>query len=60
MGGDIESVSGDILIGRDSVVRGDVIVHKKRGFTFGVSSKPKVTIEAGAVEGQLRFEREWN
>ena len=49
------------MIGRDRVVRGDLIMHKKRGFSFGFGAnrKPKITIEAGAtVEGRLRFERE--
>ena len=59
VGGNVTSVNGDILIGRDAVVRGDIVVHKPKGFSFGKSDPPKVTIEAGAtVEGRLVFKRE--
>jgi len=41
------------------VVRGDILVRRARGFSFGTSRTPKVTIESGAtVEGRLVFERE--
>jgi cytoskeletal protein CcmA (bactofilin family) len=59
VGGSVETVNGDILIGRDSVVRGDIVVHRPKGFSFGKSTPPKVTIEAGAtVEGRFVFKRE--
>ena len=55
----IETVNGDILVGRDSVVHGDIRVRRPRGISLGRSAPPKVTIESGAtVEGRLVFERE--
>lgn len=59
--GNLELTNGNILVGRDSLVHGDIIVRKSSGIFswFGKSKPPKVTIEAGAtVEGRLVFERE--
>jgi len=62
VGGGIETVSGSIIIGADSIVRGGITVNKPRGSWFrdwSTQSPPRVEIGANAVvEGDLRFDRE--
>lgn len=62
IGGGIETVSGSILVGADSVVRGGILVEKPNGGWFsnwGKQKMPRVEIGANAVvEGELRFDRE--
>lgn len=62
VGGTIETVNGDILVGADSTVDGGIHVRKPGGgwLNFGTSSgKPRITIGPRAVVGgPLRFDRE--
>lgn len=59
VGGDIETVRGDVTVGVDSHVRGGLRVEKSTGF-FNVDGKkpPRIVIGPNAVvEGPLVFER---
>src|SRR3546814_20519585 len=63
LGGNIETVNGDITVGIDSHVRGGLKVHKQNStwlpIQFGSNRKPRIVIGPNAVvEGDLVFERE--
>ena len=60
VGGNIETVSGDITVGADSRVKGHLRVEKpnKHGFSIGKQRVPRIVIGPNAVvDGPLRFER---
>ena len=57
VGGGLETVGGDILVGSNSRVEGGILVKKQRGVSL-TKHVPRVVIGPGAVvEGKLRFER---
>ena len=57
VGGDLETVSGDIRVGANSRIGGGILVKKQRGFSL-LKRVPRVVIGPGAVvQGKLRFER---
>jgi len=60
IGGDLSTVTGDVLLEGDSVVRGDLLIEKPRGWNSGRSSrKPRVVIGPGAqVVGTVELEHE--
>ena len=62
VGGDISTVSGDIQIFDGSVVKGDVIVEKPKGWSWGKKGKNrklKIVVGPGStVEGIINLERE--
>ena len=59
VGAGIETVNGDILVASGSRVDGGIHVEKPTGWHWSKSSRPRVTIESGAVvNGTLDFERE--
>lgn len=59
IGGDIETVAGDIEIGRDSRVDGGILVEKPSGWNWGKSKNPRVVIGPNAVvTGRLEFRRD--
>ncbi len=61
VGGDVETVSGDIELADQSVVRGDIIVEKPSGWGWGKDKrrKPRIVIGPGSrVEGEIHVERE--
>ena len=61
VGGNIETVNGDIELYGSSVVKGDIVVNKQSGWGWGKSKKrkPRVVIGPGArVEGKIVLERE--
>lgn len=61
IGGNVETVTGDITLNDKSVVRGDILVEKPQGISLGWGKKriPRVIVGPGSVvEGKLRFERE--
>jgi DUF4097 and DUF4098 domain-containing protein YvlB len=60
VGGRIQTVSGDIEIGADSIVDGGILVEKSNNwFNFGSSKPPRIVIGPRAVvKGSLDFERE--
>lgn len=62
VGGDIETVSGSVLIGEDSTVRGGIWVRKPSMGWFsnwGKKQLPRIEIAATAVvEGDLRIDHE--
>jgi DUF4097 and DUF4098 domain-containing protein YvlB len=61
VGGDIETVNGDIELADQSVVRGDILVEKPSGWSWGKDKKrkPRVIIGPGSrVEGKIIAERE--
>ena len=60
VGGRIQTVSGDIEIGADSIVDGGILVEKSNNWlNFGSSKPPRVVIGPRAVvKGTLEFERE--
>jgi DUF4097 and DUF4098 domain-containing protein YvlB len=59
IGGDIETVAGDIEIGADSRVDGGILVEKASGWSWGKQKNPRVVIGPNAVvQGRLEFRRE--
>lgn len=59
IGGSIETVAGDIEIGRDSRVDGGILVEKPSGWNWGKSKNPRVVIGPNAVvRGPLVFRRD--
>lgn len=59
IGGDIETVAGDIEIGADSRVDGGLLVEKPSGWSWGKQKLPRVVIGPNAVvQGRLVFHRE--
>lgn len=60
VGGRIQSVSGDIEIGADSIVDGGILIEESNNwFNFGSNKPPRVVIGPRAVvKGTLEFERE--
>ena len=61
VGGNIETVNGDIELYGNSVVKGNIVVNKQSGWGWGKSKKrkPRVVIGPGArVEGKIVLERE--
>lgn len=60
IGGTLQTRNGDITVGANSHVRGDLIVEKaNRGWFGGNKRKPKIVIGPNAtIEGTLRFNRE--
>ncbi|KRG68348.1 hypothetical protein [Pseudoxanthomonas dokdonensis] len=60
VGGDVQTVTGDVTIGIDSHVKGQLKVEKPKGsFNFGVNRVPRIIIGPHAVvDGPLIFERE--
>lgn len=56
--GQVRTVSGDIIIGARSLVRGGILVEKQHGISFGKPRVPRIVIGPNAVvNGSLRFER---
>lgn len=61
VGGNIETVNGDIELNDGSVLKGNLVVEKNKGWGWGKSSHrmPRVVIGPGSrVEGSLILERE--
>ena len=59
VGGGVETVSGDITIGANSRVDGDLLVNEDHSWHFGSSHKPRIVIGPHAtVTGKLIFKRE--
>ena len=59
VGGGIETVGGDIDVGADSRVEGGLLVDKERGWSWGITRKPRIVIGPRAVvDGHLEFRRE--
>lgn len=61
IGGDVATVSGDILLSDQSIVRGDLIVEKPSnwGWNKGKKRRPRIVVGPGSiVEGSIRLERE--
>ncbi|NIA27585.1 MAG: hypothetical protein GWP02_05975 [Desulfobulbaceae bacterium] len=60
IGGDLSTVSGNIDLSDSSVIKGDIIVEKPGGWSFGWNkSRPEITIGPGSrVDGIIRLERE--
>ena len=60
IGGDLSTVSGDVDLSNQAIVRGDLVVEESRGWNSGNNTrKPKIIIGPGsAVIGEVRLERE--
>jgi cytoskeletal protein CcmA (bactofilin family) len=61
VGGDVSTVNGDVRLDGGSVVKGDLIVEKPSGWSWGKSKsrKPTVVIGPGSVVvGNIVLERE--
>ena len=61
VGGNIETVNGDISLQDQSVVKGNILVEKNSGWGWGKSKsrKPRIVIGPGSrVEGKIDLERE--
>ncbi len=62
VGGNIETVNGDITLKDQSVVKGNIVVEKNSGWGFGKTKsrrKPRIVIGPGSrVEGKIDLERE--
>lgn len=61
IGGDVSTVSGDILLSGKSIVRGDLVVEKPSNWSWnnGKKRKPRIVVGPGSVvEGTIRLERE--
>lgn len=59
VGGDIETVAGDIEIGADSRIDGGILVEKPSGWSWGKQKNPRIVIGPNAVvQGRLVFHRE--
>jgi DUF4097 and DUF4098 domain-containing protein YvlB len=59
VGGDVSTVNGDVRLDGGSVVKGDLIVEKPSGWSWGKSRKPTIVIGPGSVVvGNIVLERE--
>jgi len=61
VGGNVETVNGDISLKDQSVVKGNIVVEKNSGWGWGKSKsrKPRIVIGPGSrVEGKIDLERE--
>jgi len=61
IGGNVETVNGDIDLKNGSVIKGDLVVEENSGWGWGKSKsrKPRIVIGPGSkVEGKLVLERE--
>ncbi len=61
VGGDVATVNGDVYVVEGTVVKGDLIVEKPSGWSWGRSKsrKPRIVIGPGSsVEGIIKLERE--
>lgn len=59
VGGNIETVAGDIEIGADSRIDGGLLVEKPSGWSWGKQKLPRIVIGPNAVvQGHLVFRRE--
>jgi len=61
VGGNIETVNGDISLKDQSVVKGNIVVEKNNGWGWGKGKKrkPRIVIGPGSrVEGKIDLERE--
>ncbi|MBL8300425.1 MAG: hypothetical protein JNN30_18975 [Rhodanobacteraceae bacterium] len=59
VGGDIETVSGNIEIGADSRIDGGILIDRQTGWSWGKPKPPLVIIGPNAVvQGRLVFRRE--
>lgn len=61
IGGDLSTVNGDIELSDGAVVKGDIVVEKPSGWSWGKEKKrkPRIVIGPGSrVEGTIRLERE--
>lgn len=61
VGGNVSTVSGDVLINNGSVIQGDLIVEKPGGWSWGKGKrrKPKIVIGPGSsVVGTIELEHE--
>ena len=60
VGGDLSTVSGDIIVTDGSIVRGDIVVRKSTGWSWGSNRrKPKVIIGPNSqVLGRIDAKRE--
>jgi len=60
--GNVETVSGDVTVGIDSHVHGNLRVRKSSGvswISFGERTPPRIVVGPNAVvDGSLEFERE--
>lgn len=61
IGGNVETVNGDVTLGKGSIVKGDLVVEESSGWGWGKSKsrKPRIVIGPDSrVEGKLNLERE--
>jgi len=61
IGGNVSTVSGDINLADAAVVKGDIVVEKPSGWSWGKENKrkPRIVIGPGSrVEGTIVLERE--
>lgn len=61
VGGQVHTVSGDVIVGEGSLVRGGLLVEKPHGMSWSWNKPtiPRIVIGPNAeVQGELRFERE--
>lgn len=61
VGGDLKTVNGDVMLADVSVLKGNLIVEKPSGWSWGKekSRKPRIVIGPGSrVEGVIELERE--
>lgn len=61
IGGDVSTVNGDIAVTDGAVIKGDIVVEKPGGWSWGKenSRKPRIVIGPGSrVVGTIRLERE--
>ncbi len=61
VGGNVETVNGDITLADESLVKGNIVVEKPSGWGWGKSKsrKPRIVIGPGSrVEGKIDLERE--
>ena len=60
VGGNVETVSGDVFLEDESVLKGDLILEEPSGWGWGKSNtrKPRIVIGPGSrVEGVIKLER---
>ncbi len=61
VGGDVSTVSGDVEVMEGSVIKGDLVVEKRSGWSWGNNKnrKPRIVIGPGSsVKGTLKLEQE--
>jgi hypothetical protein len=61
VGGNLETVNGDVSLEDKSVVKGDLVVEKNSGWGWGKSKsrKPRIVVGPGSrVEGKIILKRE--